>query len=48
MEDHEIVTIAEYQATAESFREGTWNHDVSQNRNALVDAMPRNPGKILD
>ncbi|AOX02894.1 methyltransferase type 11 [Moorena producens PAL-8-15-08-1] len=48
MEEYEIVTIAEYQGTAESFREGTWNHDVSQNRNALVDAMPRNPGKILD
>ena len=48
MEQHEQVTIAEYQATAQSFREGTWNHDVSQNRNALVAAMPRNPGKILD
>lgn len=48
MEQHEQVTIAEYQATAESFREGTWNHDVSQNRNALVAAMPKNPGKILD
>jgi SAM-dependent methyltransferase len=48
MEQHEQLTIAEYQATAESFREGTWEHDVSQNRDALVAAMPRNPGKILD
>jgi SAM-dependent methyltransferase len=48
VEQHEQVTIAEYQATAESFREGTWDHDVSQNRAALIAAMPRNPGKILD
>ena len=48
MEEREIVTIAEYQLTAISFRDGTWNHDVSQNRNALVAAMPRNPGKVLD
>ncbi len=48
MEQHEQLTIAEYQATAESFREGTWDHNVSQNRDALVAAMPRNPGKILD
>lgn len=48
VEQHEKVTIAEYQATAASFREGTWDYDVSQNRDALVAAMPRNPGKILD
>lgn len=48
MEQHEQVTIAEYQVTAASFREGTWEHDVSQNRDALVAAMPKNPGKILD
>ncbi len=48
MEKHEEITIAEYQLTAASFREGTWNHDVSQNMEALVAAMPRNPGKILD
>lgn len=48
MEKHEQLTIAEYQLTAESFRAGTWDHDVSQNREALVAAMPRNPGKILD
>jgi SAM-dependent methyltransferase len=45
---HEQITIAEYEATAESFRVGTWDHDVSQNRDALIQAMPRNPGRILD
>jgi SAM-dependent methyltransferase len=48
MEQHEQITIAEYQSTAASFREGTWDHDVSQNRQALIAAMPRNPGRILD
>lgn len=48
MESHEALTIAEYQATAEAFREGTWDHDVSQNREALVAAMPKKPGTILD
>jgi SAM-dependent methyltransferase len=48
MEEHEKITIAEYQLTAESFRVGTWEHDVSQNRSALLAAMPRQPGKILD
>lgn len=48
MEQHEQVTISEYQVTATSFREGTWNHDVSENRNALVAVMPKIPGKILD
>ena len=48
MESLEHITIAEYQSTAEDFRLGTWNHDVSQNRNALIAAMPKNPGRILD
>lgn len=48
MEKHETITISEYQATADSFRDGTWDHDVSQNRNALIQAMPCNPGRILD
>ncbi len=48
MEQHEQVTIAEYQLTAESFRDGTWDHDVSQNRDSLVRFLPKNPGKILD
>lgn len=48
MEQHEAITVAEYQATADTFKSGTWHHDVSQNRDALVAALPRNPGKILD
>jgi SAM-dependent methyltransferase len=48
VDKREEITIAEYQLTAESFRVGTWNHDVSQNRDALTATMPRNPGKILD
>jgi SAM-dependent methyltransferase len=48
MEQHEKITIAEYQLTAASFREGTWDHDVSQNRAALIAALPNTPGKILD
>jgi SAM-dependent methyltransferase len=48
MQSLEQITIAEYQATAESFRLGTWDHDVSQNRNALIAAMPKTPGRILD
>ena len=48
MEQHEEITIAEYQLTAVSFRDGTWDHDVSQNRAALIAALPRLPGKILD
>ncbi len=48
MQSLEQITIAEYQATAESFRMGTWDHDVSQNRNALLAVMPQNPGRILD
>lgn len=48
MDQHEQVTIAQYQAEADGFKKGTWDHDVSQNRDALVAAMPKNPGKILD
>lgn len=48
MEQHEQVTIAQYQAEADSFKAGTWDHDVSQNRDALLAALPKNPGKILD
>jgi SAM-dependent methyltransferase len=32
-------TLAHYDATAESFREGTWDHDVSQNYAALLSAI---------
>lgn len=48
MEQHEQVTIAQYQAEADGFKAGTWDHDVSQNINALLAALPNNPGKILD
>lgn len=48
MQSLEQITIAEYQTSAESFRVGTWDHDVSQNRNALIAVMPKNPGRILD
>ncbi len=42
-------TIAHYDASAESFREGTWAHDVSQNRAALLDAIEGPaPFTILD
>jgi len=48
VEQHEQVTIAQYQAEADGFKAGTWDHDVSQNINALLAALPKNPGKILD
>jgi SAM-dependent methyltransferase len=48
MEDYEKITIAEYELTAEQYRFGTLDHDVSQNRDALIKAIPKNPGKILD
>ena len=37
------TTIAHYDASAESFREGTRDHDVSQNRAALLDAIEGQP-----
>src|SRR6266496_4168633 len=36
-------TIAHYDASAESFREGTRDHDVSQNYAALLDAIDAAP-----
>jgi SAM-dependent methyltransferase len=42
-------TLAHYDASAESFREGTWNHDVSQNTEALLRAIEGSPPfTILD
>jgi SAM-dependent methyltransferase len=42
-------TIAHYDASAESFREGTWGHDVSQNYAALLGAIEgAHPFAILD
>ena len=36
-------TIGHYDATAESFRTGTWDHDVTQNYDAFLKAMVGNP-----
>jgi SAM-dependent methyltransferase len=36
-------TLAHYDATAESFRAGTWDHDVSQNCAALLSAIEAQP-----
>ncbi len=45
-------TLAHYEASAESFREGTWDHDVSQNYAALLTAIAAGgkapPFTILD
>ncbi len=42
-------TVDHYQRHAQAFRDGTWDHDVSQNRQALLDALPGpGPYDILD
>ena len=42
-------TVGHYDALAESFKTGTWDHDVSQNRAALLDAIALpEPVRILD
>jgi len=42
-------TLADYDDAAESFRAGTWDHDVSQNRAALLDAIEAPaPLRLLD
>jgi SAM-dependent methyltransferase len=42
-------TLGHYQASAESFWEGTRGHDVSQNLQALLEALPERTGlRILD
>jgi SAM-dependent methyltransferase len=49
MQDAARRTLAHYEASAESFRAGTWGHDVSQNLAALlrhIEAEP--PLRILD
>lgn len=33
-------TLGHYSRTAIGFREGTWDHDVTQNYRALIDALP--------
>ncbi len=43
------TTIGHYERSAESFRSGTWDHDVSQNYQALLDAIEGTPPfAILD
>ena len=43
------ITLAHYNQTAESFWEGTRDHDVSQNRNALLEnLLGPGPFRILD
>lgn len=43
------LTLQHYELSAESFRDGTWNHDVSQNIDALLRhiVVPA-PARILD
>ncbi len=42
-------TLADYDDAAESFRAGTWDHDVSQNRAALLGAIEAvAPLRLLD
>ncbi|MFT6388448.1 MAG: SAM-dependent methyltransferase [Cellvibrionaceae bacterium] len=42
-------TLGHYQNNAVAFREGTWDHDVSQNRHALIEALNgAGPHRILD
>jgi SAM-dependent methyltransferase len=42
-------TLSHYQSRAEAFWEGTRDHDVSQNLNTLLGALPARPGlRILD
>ena len=43
------LTISDYGVRAQHFRDGTWNHDVSQNYTALLDAIEdKPPYSILD
>ncbi|PVZ15386.1 MULTISPECIES: bifunctional 2-polyprenyl-6-hydroxyphenol methylase/3-demethylubiquinol 3-O-methyltransferase UbiG [unclassified Pseudomonas] len=41
-------TLADYQAVAEAFRDGTAGHDVSQNIDALLRYLPAEKAVILD
>jgi SAM-dependent methyltransferase len=42
------ATLAHYDARAAGFREGTRDHDVSQNINALLHALGNSPGDARD
>ena len=47
--DASARTIAHYEASAAAFREGTWQHDVSQNYEALLSNLEGAPPfAILD
>ena len=52
--EHELtrtstITLAHYNRHADSFWEGTRDHDVAQNRDALHEHLPENgPFRILD
>ena len=46
LKEIENITIGHYQSTAESFWSGTCDHDVSQNINAFLQALPQD--KVLD
>lgn len=46
LDDIEKVTLAHYESRAESFWEGTKDHDVSQNIEAFLSALPEN--RVLD
>ncbi|WP_075258149.1 class I SAM-dependent methyltransferase [Herbaspirillum camelliae] len=41
--DPAAATLEHYSSHAESFREGTWDHDVSQNMAALLQALSARP-----
>jgi SAM-dependent methyltransferase len=40
-------TLAHYDGSAQSFREGTWDHDVSQNTAALLRAIGKPPPAVI-
>jgi SAM-dependent methyltransferase len=46
LEEIESVTLSHYEINAESFWQGTKDHDVSQNIEAFLNALPKN--KVLD
>ena len=49
LEDVTRTTLEHYEARAESFRQGTEGHDVSQNIDALLTELDRaGPQRILD
>jgi SAM-dependent methyltransferase len=47
LEDVSTVTIEHYDHSAQSFREGTWHHDVSQNVDALLRQIRGKPPYAL-